>query len=812
MAQTKKGKQSIESVLKTSSSLFKMLNSEKLDKKKMETNFPIINRIINKEEENEQMDTVVSEIVSEIKKKQVIKNSRSSMELIELAFNKNKDKDKPENNNSKRQVETFDKIMKAMGGVDIFKKDIKGREDTYNANRFINMNIPKLGTAINVLAENIISPDEINKKSIQITPFTAFTYADRNSDIGKKIYQERIAIRAIIEKYNLEKNLLSIVSNTLINGDYFIEFYNIQSNINTFLTETKDFVDYKTYDSNMNKNFKDNKGNIIKLIESEFIEYDKSNSTNNEGTLFKNLIENEIFEIIDRDNDEDFLSLEEYTYNQLKESRDTKNTNFEFEDFSRNILDAIDNPDIKFLVEQRLSDYKEQKYVNAFINSQNSNSNFNNNKEKKEEEETNPDKIENDISSMIMKIHEPENVIKLEIEGVNLGYIIIKPKEIKESTKNNIYGNYGNKDINKGSNSSAVDKFASILYKNLKEKNKKQYLKQNKEFNTIINALIEKQKGATIRFVEAKNMVHWKNQNTNGKNIYGESVFSKLHFMAKHYLALLISYSVFLITRAPERRKITVEVGNDNDAAGSIQNIIKTIKSKEYSMNSLGNIDTLPDTLTAFDDIFIPVINGQSPVNIESVPGQQNSVDTEYLKLLQDNLISGVNVPPSLLGETDNSYHTTLSQENQKFARTIIRYQQQYSICLFDTINAAYRMLHGTEIEYHEITFLQPMFIKVEQTANMIGQLDTISNFVVDCFGYDENQKPKLNKLDIAKTIASIINWDEYERLYDKSLTKNKITELLNKTKATDPNAPAGVGATDPNAQANSFDTTMNGV
>jgi hypothetical protein len=386
MAQTKKGKQSIESVLKTSSSLFKMLNSEKLDKKKMETNFPIINRIINKEEENEQMDTVVSEIVSEIKKKQVIKNSRSSMELIELAFNKNKDKDKPENNNSKRQVETFDKIMKAMGGVDIFKKDIKGREDTYNANRFINMNIPKLGTAINVLAENIISPDEINKKSIQITPFTAFTYADRNSDIGKKIYQERIAIRAIIEKYNLEKNLLSIVSNTLINGDYFIEFYNIQSNINTFLTETKDFVDYKTYDSNMNKNFKDNKGNIIKLIESEFIENDKSNSTNNEGTLFKNLIENEIFEIIDRDNDEDFLSLEEYTYNQLKESRDTKNTNFEFEDFSRNILDAIDNPDIKFLVEQGLSDYKEQKYVNAFINSQNSNSNFNNNKEKKEEE------------------------------------------------------------------------------------------------------------------------------------------------------------------------------------------------------------------------------------------------------------------------------------------------------------------------------------------------------------------------------------------------------------------------------------------
>jgi hypothetical protein len=39
-----------------------------------------------------------------------------------------------------------------------------------------------------------------------------------------------------------------------------------------------------------------------------------------------------------------------------------------------------------------------------------------------------------------------------------------------------------------------------------------------------------------------------------------------------------------------------------------------------------------------------------------------------------------------------------------------------------------------------------------------------------------------------------------------------EITELLNKTKATDPNAPAGVGATDPNAQANSFDTTMNGV
>ena len=128
-----------------------------------------------------------------------------------------------------------------LGGAEEALKDTSQRDAGYKVFRYIHNNIPQLAAATTILAENIISPDEMLKQSIQVTKFTTADYGDRNNEIASKIYTERMRIKNIIETYRLEKRLFTLVSNTLINGDYFIELFDIDKGAMSLLTEdTKD--------------------------------------------------------------------------------------------------------------------------------------------------------------------------------------------------------------------------------------------------------------------------------------------------------------------------------------------------------------------------------------------------------------------------------------------------------------------------------------------------------------------------------------------------------------------------------------------
>ena len=293
-------------------------------------------------------------------------------------------------------------------------------------------------------------------------------------------------------------------------------------------------------------------------------------------------------------------------------------------------------------------------------------------------------------------------------------------------------------------------------------------------------------------------MIHFKNEDGMVDQIYGSSIYAPIQFMAKQYLALLISNTIFTITRAPDRRKISVDVGTDGDAVGAIQEVIKALKQKEISISSLGGIDALPDTLTSHDDIFIPRVNGVSPVDIDVIPGQTNNVDNDYMDSIRKEMLGGIFVPPSLYGETENSYHSSLSQENQVFARTISRYQQQFEFPIFDLIAKLYKKIYNENISSHKLILSPPSFIKIEQTANLIAQSDSICEFIINAVGTDENQKARINKKDLAKVYATSIDWDHVESLIRLQENETKKQDLLKAAKdkmaAADGSTPPATG------------------
>ncbi len=75
--------------------------------------------------------------------------------------------------------------------------------------------------ALNVLTDNILSPDDITKQSLEVIPKT---FVEGEGSGSKQLGVP--TIKQIVKKMKLEQNLEKIVKNTLKYGDYFVEIAN----------------------------------------------------------------------------------------------------------------------------------------------------------------------------------------------------------------------------------------------------------------------------------------------------------------------------------------------------------------------------------------------------------------------------------------------------------------------------------------------------------------------------------------------------------------------------------------------------------
>ena len=91
-----------------------------------------------------------------------------------------------------------------------------GRTQRYKMYESITSNIPYCNRALQVLVDNILSPDDITKVALDIKPNT-FLEDDANFESNSR------NIRELIDKIKIEKYLDLIVKNTLHMGDFFCE-------------------------------------------------------------------------------------------------------------------------------------------------------------------------------------------------------------------------------------------------------------------------------------------------------------------------------------------------------------------------------------------------------------------------------------------------------------------------------------------------------------------------------------------------------------------------------------------------------------
>lgn len=669
--------------------------------------------------------------------------------------------------------------------IDPSMEDIKSRKDMYNTYRFLVKNIPQLNAAIDILVENIMSPDEIYKEVFKITPVESNIVFDAET-IGSESRIESMDINNILNLLQFEDKLFPWLANCLLVGNTYIEIIDTEKVTTTYLAE------HEIIESTNNQEFIENEKKLKEdLLNRKFKELDILENSNEKVII-------ESFNPKTKKVD----SIEESEFNFIKNIID--NDVFTFTEENRAIYESTKEEN-KISSSSSYKDYRDIIFNKEFDDANGFRKNGRGRPSNKQKENdlarTGNENYKTRLKDIILKQHESEKVVRLTNSGFLLGYLIIQEKTLETGVQNKIFGNIGNTiDLTTEKNKKTSDKVTDIVIDKILDKYSKEFSSgaitksdlNNDDVRKTIASIIMEKKTANIRFVSPSYMIEFMNKTQFGESDYGISVLDSSLYMAKHYLALLISYTVFNITRAPEKRLFKIDTETDTNISQSVNQIIAQIKQKEIAFQDFHRLDAMPKMLTAYNDIYVPTTDGgRSPISVESIPGQSSNIDMSYLDEIRRMIIYATKVPPTLLGDNENSYHTTASQENQKFARTIIRLQHQFQVQLTSAISKIYSMINGRKegLKFNKITFNPPAFTKVEQIATMVGQADVICNFIVDSYGINpENNTPNLPKKVIAKEYAKFIDWDKVEELYQEFRLEDGIDKI--KKSIADMNKP----------------------
>jgi hypothetical protein len=159
---------------------------------------------------------------------------------------------------------------------------------------------------------------------------------------------------------------------------------------------------------------------------------------------------------------------------------------------------------------------------------------------------------------------------------------------------------------------------------------------------------------------------------------YGKSMVEGGRRVWKQLQLMEDAMLIHRIMRAPDKRKVLVDIGNipANEIDTHMQRIIDRMKKTPLVDPKTGDYNLRYNMMNITEDFYLPVRGKDSGTDIQNLPGLQfNAIeDIEYLR---NKLMAAFKVPKSFLGyEEDNSGKASLAAQDVRFARTIERVQR----------------------------------------------------------------------------------------------------------------------------------------
>ena len=640
----------------------------------------------------------------------------------------------------------------------------------YNNYEAIYKHIPECSTAIQVYVDNILSPDDFSK--------TIFDFKYDNSVDNKKEERVNKDINEIIKRYKLNLKTEEIIRDALIYGDAYYAVLSLE-----------DEMDMMIHDVRTN-------GGVLNE-DLSFYDLDRKDIPIDANDIELNEEQKEAFV--------EFFKLSNITYTkeQTKALNEEVATQLLKEDIANFINDHFKVGSKKELLQERVG-YEMEKVKNKAFDIDSSLG-----IKKKSKSKSKSDDKPMYLNGSVLRKLNADHVIPLEVDEINYGYYYIEEKDYKSSVARSAAGDYlgmvsGHSqesnvqmsaagatlpiDRNVGSSSDLDDMkmkmISDIFINTISKKIDKEYVRHNKELKEFLYGIIRHEyitkKQVTLTYFTPEEVVHFE----------CEPIFKNIVFFAKLYLAQLTNMIVIAMGRGHDKRMINVQTGLDADAEQAVNNVVESIKTKEFRLSSTDINTILSLNPGALDDYIIPVINGEPMITIDTLPGMDADIsNNNFLDWLRRSMLNGMHIPAALIDSMNElDFARSLSAQNGNFIRSVTRYQ----MVLTEGFNKLIRRLYANEykfvldgdaklndnveIEKIEVVFPSPASLVMDNLYNRITTTeqiaDSLSQILVppkqDATTEDLRQEVKAELFK--KWMPGVINWEEMQEFIDNKL------------------------------------------
>jgi len=244
---------------------------------------------------------------------------------------------------------------------------------------------------------------------------------------------------------------------------------------------------------------------------------------------------------------------------------------------------------------------------------------------------------------------------------------------------------------------------------------------------------------------------------------YGRSYIEPARKTYKQYVLMKDAMLLHRITRAPEKRVFSINVGNipPNEVDGYMQKLVQKMKKTPYMDPQTGEYNLKYNMQNLMEDFYIPVRGNDTATKIDTIKGlEYNAI--EDVAFLRDEMLAALKVPKAYFGfEKDLQGKATLAAEDIRFARTVERIQrivlsELYKIALVHLYTQGY---DGASLTNFELSLTVPSIIyeqekialwkeKVDLAKQMQDTNLLPSDFIYhDIFQFSEDQYDEMRDL-----------------------------------------------------------------
>lgn len=173
-------------------------------------------------------------------------------------------------------------------------------------------------------------------------------------------------------------------------------------------------------------------------------------------------------------------------------------------------------------------------------------------------------------------------------------------------------------------------------------------------------------------------LVHWRLRGKHLRSVYGHGVIDPARWIWKRLALLEDALLIYKLSRAPSRYAFYVDVGEyDNERGLAFVNRVKNQFIKKKFVNpTTGKLDMRHNPLAHDEDFFIPTRGGKDSTRIEVLQGPDYA-ETDTTEYHRDKLVAALKVPKNYMGYGGESSRASLSSEDIRFARTVMRIQRE---------------------------------------------------------------------------------------------------------------------------------------